>query len=306
MKAIDPAQYQPDEDLYYSDGYVWVTSRRVMHGGGELSLKGARGARVRVVRAEDRARALIVSLAIYSGILALMFFSPNLNIILRAISIFGLLAVPIGLGLVLLALRGDRMPQETIYTGQIRYRFWSRTAVASMDQAYIERIADAIEYAIALRDGTGYTGVTPEFVGQLAKIPSPIISSNTLHVGQTTYDLAQIRSATVVSRTGILSQRDLIWITLIALQLGNGYGYHAEGLLGGVVVAILSLGYLCVLIVMFSTRSKSGEVYTVDIRLRTNRGAIVFASTSKSDATEVQQSIKQEIQPSKGVVTQTL
>lgn len=304
MKAIDPAQYQPDEDIYYNDGFAWVTSRRLVCGGGKFSLKGAKGARVCVVRAEDRARALLISLAIYSGILALMFFSPNLNIILRAISIFGLLAVPIGL--VLLALRGDKMPQETIYSGQVRYRFWSRTAVASMDQAYVERIAGAIEYAIALRDGTGYTGTTPEFVGQPAKVPSPIIGSNTLHVGQTTYDLAQVRSATVVTRTGILSQRDLIWITLIALQLGNGYGYHAEGLLGGIVIALLLLGYLNVLIVMFSARSKSGEVYTVDITLRTSRSAIVFASTSKADATEVQQSIKQEIQASKEVVTQTL
>jgi hypothetical protein len=304
VKGINRKRNELNEDVYYGDGSVWVTSRRLVYGGEEHSLKGARGARVRVVRAEDRARDLIITLGIYSGILVLMFFSPNLDIILRVVSVFGLLVIPVGL--VLAAWRGDRRPQGTVYTGQVRYRFWGRAAVASMDQAYVERIIEAIEYAIAIRDGKGYTGATPEFVGQPAKIPSPIIGSTSLYVGQVTYDLAQIRSAGVLTQTGILSQRDLIWIPLLAPRLGSGYGYQAEGLLGGIFMAALLLGYLYALFVLFSSRSKSGEVYTVEIGLRTKRQAIVFASTSKGDATEVRQSIQEEIRVSRGVATQAL
>ena len=145
MQAIDPAQYRPDEDVYYNDGYVWVTSRRVVHTGGEISLKGARSVRTRTVRAEDRMRDQIIFYLWGIGAFLLMMFSPLyasrgsfldlIPLIIRFLLAAGLVLIT-GLFIATLVNR-NKLPHETVYALSIDYRFHSKTVTASMDQAYV-------------------------------------------------------------------------------------------------------------------------------------------------------------------------
>jgi hypothetical protein len=294
MKAIDPTQYQYNEEGYYSDGSVWVTSRRLIYAGGYHALKSVKGVRLHIVSAEDRMRNLTMSLLAYTGVLALLWFSPDQNIVFRVISICGLLLLPVEF--IWLMLKRDNMPQEPVYTVSVRYRFWSANAVASTDQAYTERIVEVIQYAIAHRDSKPYT-MAPPSIGHSFKIPSPIIRGNLLYVGQTPYDLATIRSVSVATGTGTISPRQTLLGLILAPHILYGSNYRPEGLLGAIILIGLTLAYLCLLAVMFAPPSTWPEIHVVKITLRTGPQAIVFASTSKADAQEVKQSINESIKP---------
>lgn len=300
MKAIDPTQYQYNEKGYYSDGYVWVTNRRLIYAGGYHTLRSVKGVRLRIISAEDRMRDLTMSLLAYTGVLALLWFSPNQNIVLRVISICGLLLIP-GV-FIFMMLKRDKMPQEPVYTVSVRYRFWSAKAVASIDQAYIERIVEVIQYAIAKRDSTPYT-MAPPSIGHSFKIPSPIIRGNLLYVGQTPHDLDTIRLVSVATGTGTLSPREMLAGLILAPQLLYGSGYQSEGLLGTIILIGLTLAYLCLLAVMFAPPSNWPEIHVVEITPRTGPRAIVFASTSKADAQEVKQSISESTKPEAALQT---
>jgi hypothetical protein len=300
MQTRDPAQYQYNEEGYYSDGSVWVTSRRLIYAGGYHMLRSVRGVRLRIVTAEDRMRNLTTSLLAYTGVLALMWFSPDQNMVLRVISICGLLLLPVEF--IWLMLKRDKMPQEPVYTASIRYRFWSAKAAASTDQAYIERIVEVIQYAIAHRDSKPYT-MAPPSIGHSFKIPSPIIRGNLLYVGQTAYDLATIRSVAVATGTGTTGSRQTLLGLILAPQILYGSSYRPEGLLGAITLVGLTLANLCLLALMFAPPSNWPELHVVEITPRTGPRAIVFASTSKADAQEVKQSINESRKPEAALQT---
>jgi hypothetical protein len=189
---MNQIQQDYNEEGYYSDGSVWVTSRRLIYVAGPRLLSSVKGVRVRVVRAEDRLRNQVIALLMYTGFFVLLLFSPSLIEILRVISICGLLLFPIVL--ILLMLKRAKMPQEPLYTVSVRYRFWSRTVAASTDRAYIERIVKVIQYALARRDGTASTMIAPASIGYSFEVPTPTISANTLYASHATFDLSDIRS----------------------------------------------------------------------------------------------------------------
>ncbi len=316
MQVIDPAQYQPNEDLYYNDGYVWVTSRRVVHGGGEISLKRVRGVRTRTVRAEDRMRNQFMLYLWGIGTFLLMMFSPLytsrggtfLDVIPLIIQFLfaGALVLIIVLFIALLVNR-NKLPREPVYTISISYRFHSKTAIASRDQVYVERIAEAIEYAIASRNDTAYRMPIQPSIGRTSNVPSPTIKDNTLYAGEATFDFAELTLAKVSSMDQ-LSARSILILGLFTLGALSDYAHqYLEAPWNTYASFIRDVARFSIaFVILFIQWTAWGNIYTVEITARTGQRAIVFASTSKADATEVQQSIKQEMQTSQGAVTQTL
>jgi len=204
--------------------------------------------------------------------------------------------------LILLILKRDKMPQEPVYTASVRYRFWSAKAAASTDQAYIERIVEVIQYAITRRDSTPYTTAPPS-VGHSFKIPSPIIKGSLLYAGQTSYDLASIRSVSVATGTGIVGSKEMLLGVLLAPHLLNGSGYRPDGLLGTMIIIGPLLAYVCLIVVKLAPPSTWPEIHVVEITPRTGPRAIVFASTSTADAQEVKQSINESRKPEAALQT---
>jgi hypothetical protein len=290
MKAINPTRDETSEEGYYSDGNVWVTSRRLIYAGGSHELRSVRGVQVRIGTAGDRLRNQVISLSVYMVVFVLLFFSTNQNIALQVMSICGLVLLPGAF--ILMVLKRNKMPHEVVYSVSVRYKFWSATVAASMDQEYIERILEVIQYALARRDGTAYTVAAPASVGHSFKIPSPIIRGTALYVNQTPYDMATIRSA-FVTKYNRIEPKEILWGLVLAPQLLFGYGNQSEGILGAIVPIGLLLVYCCLLAVMFAPESRWPGIHLVELTPRTGRRAIVFASTSKDDATQVRQAINE-------------
>jgi hypothetical protein len=302
MQAIDLAQYRRDEDVYYNDGYVWVTSRRVVHGGGEISLKRATGVRMRKVRAKDQMRATYILGLWTIGTLLLLLFSPLyaskggtfldfIPVIVQFFIVVALLLV-VG-GFIKFLVNRNRMPRETVYAVSIRYRFQSKTAIASMDQAYVERIVEAIQYVIRRLDGTAHAVSVPAAIGNPCKVPSPTIKGNTLYTGQATYDFAEIRSAEVSSMDES-SARSTLCLGLLTLSVLADYAHQYLEAPWNTCLAFIrdAARFSIVFIVVLAPLNSWRNIYTVEITPRTGARAIVFASTSKADAKEVQQCLK--------------
>jgi Family of unknown function (DUF6232) len=304
---MNQMQYQYNEDGYYSDGFVWVTSQRLVYGGVEHPLRGVRSARVRIIRAEDRMRSYYMLMLGSIGVILFMLFDPILvrrdgtfwDAISTILQYFaaGALVLAFGMSIVFLVNR-KKMPKEPMYTVSVRYRFWSRTAVASTDQAYIERIVEVIQYALARRDDTAYAMASPASIGRSFEVPTPTIRVNTLYAGQATYDLAEIRSANVYAMYNP-SVGQILLLGLFTIRALSDYASQYLDAPWSTFASVIGHVNIIMIgaILLFTPANTWADVYTVALIPRTGARAIVFASTSKSDAKQVQQSINASKRP---------
>ena len=138
---------------------------------------------------------------------------------------------------------------------------------------------------------------TPATMGTSSNVPSPIIKGNILYVGRTPYDLAAIRSSYVGKETQITWQNIMLYGLIVAQQLLLGAGYHFEGPLGAIIPVAMLVAFVSLIARRIGSKSSESEVYTVVLAPRTGPRAIVFASTSKSDATQVRQTINESRKP---------
>jgi hypothetical protein len=214
-----------------------------------------------------------------------------------AINIF-LLCV---LGATLLALIAQpfiiaRISNDPVYTVVVKYRFWRTTVAVSRDQDYIQRIVEVIQYAIVRRNNPDSAIVPPAAVGHSFPIPAPIVWGNTLHTGETAYNLAEVRSIKIGGVVGLDWSSQIVVGGLLFQQVFNYVAKNFKGMdaltfIGGslivLVFLLLAFFYSGVSIIATFPRIK----YT--LQLTTTKGDVstIYATTSRADAEQVQQAI---------------
>lgn len=303
---------EPNEDVYYGDGSVWVTSRRLIYSGEEHSLSGVRSARVRIIRAGDTLLSfyLEVLLLVPLGVLFWFRLSPSgpgdpFMDGLADLAHDFIIGVAIILLAVLIAqpFLIARISNDPVYTVWVRHRFRRTTVAVSRDRAYIERIVDVIQYAIARRDNPASATAAPEAVGHSFQIPAPFVVGNTLHVGQMVYDLAEVRSIKIGGVTGFTWSLHLLSGALLLQQV---FAYVAENVRGlGILNLIIGIIFPFVIISfsMISTTELRHIKYT--LQLTTTKGGVstIYATMDRANAKQVQQSINESRKPAAALQT---
>ncbi len=305
MKAINPARNESNEDVYYGDGSVWVTSRRLVYGGEEHALKGARGARVRIIRVGDTLLSFYLEVLLLVPLGVLFWFKlspsdPNDPLMggLANLTHDFIIGVAIILIAVLIAqpFLIARISNDPVYTVWVKHRFRRATVAISRDRAYIERIVDVIQYAIARRDNPATAIAAPEAVGHSFQIPAPFVVGNTLHVGRMVYDLAEVRSIKVVGVTG---STWFVHILLGGLLLQQVFAYIAENV-KGLGILNLILGIVFPLVIIYCSIIGLAEFPRIKytLQLTTTKGVVstIYATMGHANVKQVQQSIKQAMQ----------
>ncbi len=294
-----------NEDVYYGDGSVWVTSRRLVYGGEDQSLKGARSARVLTLRVADRLKIAYVGLPlsmVFAVLAVLRLASLDSNdSVLHPLAV-GLYAVAAGvvvieLGvLIALPFINSKISPDPVYALSVRYRLWSSIAAVSVDRVYIEQILGATQYALAHRDNPTAVAA-PASVGQTAQIPSPVIWGNRVYVGQAEYDPANIKSTRLWAST----RYGWPWVaqtcTMIVLLLLMFAGDYSPEMLTlaiiGVFFVVFPAIFVCAIAAMVSASSMT---YMVQLTSNTGVRSIVYATKNRDEAKQVQQSIQQAMQ----------
>jgi hypothetical protein len=294
-----------EEEVYYGDGSVWVTSRRLVYGGEQQSLRGVRSARIRIIRAGDTLLSfyLEILLLVPLGVLFWFKLSPSgpddpLMGGLADLAHDFIIGVAIILLAVLIAqpFLIARISNDPVYTAWVRHRFRRTTVAVSRDRAYIERIVDVIQYAVARRDNPATATAAPEAVGHSFQIPAPFVVGNTLHVSQMVYDLAEVRSIKIGGVTGFTWSLHLLPGALLLQQV---FAYVAENVKGlGILNLIIGIVFPLIMICcsMISTTESLHIKYT--LQLTTTKGGIstIYATMDRANAKQVQQSIQQFMQ----------
>jgi hypothetical protein len=302
---------ESNEDVYYGDGSVWVTSRRLIYGGEEQSLSGVRSARVHMMKQAEQLNSLRAGMWLFAVMLVLIWLgrpepsagdATSVGLVDTANTILYIMlacgaAFVLGV-LIALPIIQSRHSSDTVYTVSVRFRFLSGTMAASTDRAYIERVVEAVQYAIAHRD-IAAASLAPTPIGRTPEVPVPVVRGNIVYVGQEEYALTDITSTRLSRLTGQVYFPFLI-SALILQQLftvANKYAEHSSGmftltLIGEVFIVMPMIGIYA----MVSVTSFSNSVCAVQLNSTTGSKRLVFASTSKSDATRVRQSISAAMQ----------
>jgi hypothetical protein len=296
---------ESNEDVYYGDGSVWVTSRRLIYGGEEHALKGVRGAGVLTLRVADRLKIAYIGLPlsmIFAVLAVLRLASLDSNesaFHAVAVAFYAMVAsvVVIELGvLIALPFINSKMSPDPVYAISVRYRLWSSIAAVSVDQTYIEQILGATHYALAHRNNPN-GAVAPASVGQTAQIPSPVISGNSVYVGQAEYNLANIESTRLWAST----RYGWPWVahicTMIMLLLLMFAGDYSPEMLTlaiiGVFFVVFPAIFVCAIAALVSASSMT---YMVQLTSNTGVRSIVYATKNRDEAKQFQQSIQQAMQ----------
>jgi hypothetical protein len=308
---------EPDEDVYYGDGSVWVTSRRLIYSGEEHSLRGVRSARVRMMKQAEQLNSLRAGMLLFAVMIVLTWLgrpepragdATSVGLVDTANTILYIMlacgaAFVLG-ALIALPIIRSRHSSDTVYTVSIRFRLLSGTMAASTDRAYIERIVEAVQYAIAHRDNAA-TPLAPTPIGRIPEVPTPVVRGNIVYVGQEQYALADITSTRLSRLTGQVYFPFLI-SALILQQLftvANKYSEHYSDmftltLIGEVFIVMPMIGIYTIA----SLTSLSNSVCAVKLNTNTGAKRLVFASTSKSEAEQVRQSISESRKPEAALV----
>jgi hypothetical protein len=296
---------ESNEDVYYGDGSVWVTSRRLIYGGEEQSLRGVRSARVRIIRVGDTLLSfyLEILLLVPVGVLFWFRLSPSDpdDLLMGGLAnlahdfIIGvaiiLIAVLIAQPFIIASISND-----PVYTAWVRYRFRSTTVAVSRDRAYIERIVDVIQYAVARRDKPATAITAPEAIGHSFQIPAPFVVGNTLHVGQMVYGLAEVGSIKVAGVTGFTW---FLYLLPGGLLLQQVFAYVAENV-KGLGILNLILGFVFPLLIICCTVISTTEFLRIKytLQLTTTKGVVstIYATMDQANAKQMRQSIQQAMQ----------
>jgi hypothetical protein len=305
-----------NEDVYYGDGSVWVTSRRLVYGGEEHSLKGARGARMRTMTQAQQLNSMRAGMLLLLAMLALTWlgrpepapgeatFTGLVNTVNSILYVALACGVVFVLGaLIVLPIIRSKHSSDPVFTVSIRFRFLSGTMAASLDRGYIERIVEAAQYAIAHRDGAAASlAHTPG--GRTPEVPAPVVRGNIVYVGQEEYAIADIVSTRLSRLTGQMYYPFMISALILqqAFTVANKYFGQSS-----IVPTIAMIGEIFVVMPMIgiyaigSLASFLNSVCAVQLNFTTGAKRLVFASTGLSEAKQVEQSIRQEMQGSYAV-----
>ena len=298
-----------NEDVYYGDGSVWVTSRRLVYGGEERSLGSVKSVHSRTLRVADQLKTAYIGLpliVVFVVLAALRLASLDSgNSVLHALDV-GLFAtagvVILILGaLVALSFSRSRISNDPVYALSVRYRLWSSIATVSADRAYVEQVLGAMQYALAQRDHRTEVAM-PTHVGQIAQVPRPVVRGNSVYLGQVEYSLAEIKS---IRLWGIMPYR-WPWIaqicTMIVLMLLMFAGDFSSQMLMPVMIGGFFVVFPAIIVCAIAAIvSASSVTYAVQLTSNTGARSIVYATKNGGEAKQVEQSIKQEMQGSYAV-----
>ena len=303
---------EPNEDVYYGDGSVWVTSRRLIYSGEEHSLSGVRSARVRMMKQAEQLNSLRAGMLLFAVMLVLIWLgrpepkagdATSVGLVDATNTVYYIMlasgaAFVLG-ALIALQIIQSKHSSDPVYAVSIRFRLLSGTMAASTDRAYIERIVEAVQYAIARRNNEATASLVPTPIRRTPEVPVPVVRGNVLYVGKEEYALANITSTRLSRLTGQVYFPFLI-SALILQQLftvANKYSEHYSGmftltLIGEVFIVMPMIGIYTIA----SLTSLSNSICAVQLNSTTGAKRLVFASTSKSEAEQVRQSIQQAMQ----------
>jgi hypothetical protein len=195
-----------------------------------------------------------------------------------------------------------KQPRDAVYAVSIRFRLFSSIVAASTDRAYIEKIAGAIQYAMARRDNDKVGATAPESMGQGLEVPTPTVRGNTLYAGDAVYELSEARACKLSWITDRRWPSSVLLGALILQQLLNYAGRYSPDLLSWAFAGemFIVVPVMCAYLIA-GMPSSSNRVYVVRVSPIAGGEHSVFASTSKGDAMEMQRSIEQAMKGSYAV-----
>jgi hypothetical protein len=288
-----------NEEGYYSDGNVWVTSRRLIYGDIYQVLSDIRSARVRVLRQGTPilpgflTLVLAVLMAFNLPSSSIDGFSIDIVYVVIYILLACMVISAVGRLIVPLFMK-TRLSYDPVYAVSIKFKFLSTIVTASTDRAYIERIVEIIQYALARQDGEASAVEAPRFIGQQFEVPKPVIRDHTLYAGQTEYDLREVRSS---RRTWITAQPWLPSIIISALLVQQLFTYankYFESMRSWTILGE-ALIVIPVMLIFLAPVSGASGVYTVQLTTTKGAASTIYATIYKADADQVRQSLQQAI-----------